>query len=302
MDLKELLSNTIRDYQLPKAGPELFIAVDLDGTMTHHDMSVSPRVITAVQEHLAAGTNLVICTGRGIVGAQVAMEQLGIESGYAVCSNGAIVLAVGDTRKAHSETTLREISPTARQENPPVFLLQAHTFNPSSDIEILSRELPAAIMAVESIDDMRRITAEFPPGELSGESIIVPLAKLSHPEATRLTVRVPELSAQELLTKIAELGLHGVEYAVGWSAWMDVSPKGITKATGLADVLKTLKISQENTVAIGDSGNDREMLRWAKLGVAMGNAPEYVAQWANIQTADVQHDGAALVLEALLRN
>lgn len=320
MQIQEALSATIRERNIPKAGPELFVAVDIDGTMAHHDMSVSPRVIAAAQAHLAAGTNLVVCTGRGIVGAQVAMEQLEINSGYAVCSNGAIVLAVGETGKAyyaaqnlsstqHSDSTAQpsintthEISPAARQENPPVFLLQAHTFDPSSDIEIISREIPGSIMAVESIDDVRHITAEFPLGELSGESVIVPLEELSHPQATRLTIRVPDLSAQELLEKVKELGLHGVEYAVGWSAWMDVSPKGITKATGLADILETLGLPQNNTVAIGDSGNDREMLRWAALGVAMGNAPEYVAQWADIRTADVKEDGAALVLEALLAN
>lgn len=286
---------------LPSAGPELFIALDIDGTLLAHDTSVSPRVIDALQAHLAAGTQIVICTGRGVSGAQVAMQDLGISSGYAVCANGAIIITVG--AGANSPSALHQTTPLSSAVSlpePPVQLLTSHTFDPSNEIKIVSAALPNALIAVESVTDPRRVNHEFPPGELTGEFVVLPVNQLAHPECTRLTIRTPELSAMELLARIEKLGLHAVEYAIGWSAWLDISPKGISKASGLDDVLEYLDLPRENTVTIGDSGNDCEMLEWARLGVAMGNAPEYVRAHANALTADVSHDGAALVLEALL--
>ncbi len=50
-------------------------------------------------------------------------------------------------------------------------------------------------------------------------------------------------------------------------------------------------------VAIGDNFNDLEMLRFAGLGVAMGNAPEPVKQAAKMVTASNDEDGVAQVLE-----
>ena len=286
---------------LPSAGSELFIALDIDGTLLQHDTSVSSRVKAALAAHIEAGTNLVICTGRGISGAQVAMQEVGISSGYAVCANGAIILAVGDTPKSFSgKMPISKIPATVSFAEPPVHLLKAHTFNPRNEIALVANALPDALIAVESVTDARRVNRPFPPGELTGDFEVLPVTELAHPNCTRLTVRTPELTATELLKVIENLGLHAVEYAIGWSAWLDISPKGISKATGMQDVCNYLRLPQKNTVAIGDSGNDCEMLSWARLGVAMGNAPKYVKDHADALTEDVEHDGAALVLEALL--
>ncbi|XCB29212.1 HAD family hydrolase [Arcanobacterium hippocoleae] len=286
---------------LPAAGAELFIALDIDGTLLHHDTSVSPRVITALQAHIAAKTNIVICTGRGISGAQAAMQSLGISHGYAVCANGAIIITIGDDSESPAAIhTTSALNSNVSLAEPPVRLLTSHTFDPAAEIKTIIEALPEALIAVESAADLRRVNREFPPGELTGGFQILPISELAHPQTTRLTIRTPELSSAELLAKIDMLGLHAVEYAIGYSAWLDISPKGISKAAGLTDVLKYLRLPRANTVAIGDSGNDCEMLAWAQLGVAMGNAPEYVRAHANAITEDVDHDGAALVLEALL--
>lgn len=49
-------------------------------------------------------------------------------------------------------------------------------------------------------------------------------------------------------------------------------------------------------VAFGDSFNDLDMLQYAGLGVAMGNAPEAIKAAANRVTANNNEDGIALVL------
>jgi hydroxymethylpyrimidine pyrophosphatase-like HAD family hydrolase len=56
-------------------------------------------------------------------------------------------------------------------------------------------------------------------------------------------------------------------------------------------------VPAEATLAVGDGGNDIEMLRWAGLGVAMGHAPDEVKAAADEVTGSVHEDGLAQVLE-----
>jgi len=97
------------------------------------------------------------------------------------------------------------------------------------------------------------------------------------------------------------IGLHGVNYAIGFSSWLDLAPEGVSKASGLEAVRESLGVDAAHTVAVGDQRNDIEMLQWAARGVAMGQAPPEVLAVADEVTADVVGDGLALVLEDLLR-
>lgn len=271
------LRGAIQDAGSPHAGPDLFIALDIDGTVLRHNNTLSPRVGEALQAHIAAGTHLCLATGRGIYGTKEAVEKAGLNEGIVVCSNGAITIDLRDDS-----------------------VIDLKTFNPSREIAILADVLPHGIFAVESLHEPRRLTANFPDGELTGPSVILPLEKLAIPNATRLTVRHLGMNPHELATIVHEAGLPGVEYAIGWTAWLDVSPRGVSKAAALEDVRASFGIASECTIAAGDGGNDLDMLRWAHLGVAMGSAPDSVKAAADAVTAGVDADGLALLLEELL--
>ena len=78
---------------------------------------------------------------------------------------------------------------------------------------------------------------------------------------------------------------------------VEISPVGITKATGVQDVARPLDVAAEDVVAFGDMPNDIPMLRWAGHGVAMGNAHPDAMAAANEVTAANDDDGLARVLE-----
>ena len=81
-------------------------------------------------------------------------------------------------------------------------------------------------------------------------------------------------------TLAERIGLHGVSYFVGWSAWLDIAPQGVNKATALAEVVAGLGCRASDVLAIGDGRNDIEMLTWAGRGVALGDACDEVRQAA----------------------
>ncbi len=299
------LTTAMADTNLPSAGEDLMIALDIDGTVLGHDGSLSERVERAINAHLAAGTHLLLATGRGIHGTQLALEQIGIRDGVAVCSNGAITLGLGRTFLPSDVIAGRPIiEPRSKLRaldvGVPFRILNYHTFDPRPEIAMLHAAVPEALLAVEELDGPRRVSEHFPPGELSGPSIVLPVDQLGVSEATRLTVRVLGMSSQELLEVVDSMGMKGVEYAVGWTAWLDVSPYGISKASALEALRESLGVAPGATVAVGDGGNDLEMMRWAGCGVAMAGAPGYVVDAADASTASVYEDGLADVLEELL--
>jgi hypothetical protein len=114
----------------------------------------------------------------------------------------------------------------------------------------------------------------------------------------KLLVRKPGMPSAQLAAALnRHVGLLGdITYSTN-DGLIEVSPIGISKATGLQDVSRPLGIEAEDVVAFGDMPNDVPMLRWAGHGVAMGNAhPEAIAA-ANEVTAPNADDGLARVLE-----
>jgi HAD superfamily hydrolase (TIGR01484 family) len=81
---------------------------------------------------------------------------------------------------------------------------------------------------------------------------------------------------------------------------IEVNPRGVTKAAGLQVVADYLGIQPEQVVAMGDSLNDIPMLRWAGLGIAMGNAQPPVKSAADWVTRSCDEDGVAYAIEKLL--
>jgi hydroxymethylpyrimidine pyrophosphatase-like HAD family hydrolase len=114
---------------------------------------------------------------------------------------------------------------------------------------------------------------------------------------SRVIIRDPEATADAFVELAARLGLQGTDYVVGWTAWLDLAPVGVSKASGLEIVGRELGVGADDVLAIGDGRNDIEMLRWAGRGVAMGQAIDQVREAADAVTASVYDDGAAVELD-----
>jgi len=78
--------------------------------------------------------------------------------------------------------------------------------------------------------------------------------------------------------------------------------KGCNKATGIEKLAQHLGISNEEIIAIGDASNDKEMIEYAGLGVAMGNAEDEIKMLANFITKSNEEDGVAYVINKFIIN
>jgi hydroxymethylpyrimidine pyrophosphatase-like HAD family hydrolase len=179
---------------------------------------------------------------------------------------------------------------------PPLEVVREETFDAAPAVAAILERHPTALVAVEERGVGYRVTKEFPTGELSGEMILTEVDDLVSAPDSRVIIRDPNATADDFVALAAELGLHGTDYVVGWTAWLDLAPVGVSKASGLAHVAGRLGVDPADVLAIGDGRNDIEMLHWAGRGVAMGQAIQAVQDAADDVTAPVTEDGAAVEL------
>ncbi len=249
------------------------VALDIDGTLVDHDEQMTPAVAAAVLGARDAGAHIVLATGRSVHGIGRISTMLRLESGHCIASNGAITFTY-----------------------PPVEITSSVTFDPEPAVRMVLERVPDALVAVEVIGRGYRANGVFPEGEITGEMWIESVEDLVREPVTRVIIRDPQSSADDFVAMGEQVGLHGINYFVGYTAWLDLAPEGVSKASALADVAAVLGVAQADVLAIGDGRNDVEMLRWAGRGVAMGQAPDEVKAVADHVSGTLAEDGAATEL------
>ena len=278
-------------HTTPESTPESswqprLVALDIDGTIlkwvegsgtTREE--ISPAVKESVHRALDAGAHVVLASGRSPHGMTNVADLLELHAAdrdrlWVVASSGAVVFRY-----------------------PPLAVVHEETFDARPAVEAILDRHPSALVAVEERGVGYRVNSHFPDGELSGDMIVTEIDELLAAEVSRVIIRDPDSTADEFVALAAGLGLQGTNYVVGWTAWLDLAPVGVSKASGLEYVAKELGVSADETLAIGDGRNDLEMFEWAHRGVAMGQAIEDVLAAADDVTGTVYDDGVATELD-----
>jgi len=259
------------------------IALDIDGTILDYDGTLSGAVKDAVIAAEKAGHTIVLASGRDLTAMQPIVEMLGLTNGRIVCSNGCVIVHLDPHFGAG------------------YWIEQVSTFDAEPLIRSIAEHLPTARFAVEDVGRGYRVNELFNEGELGGEFHLVPFDQLAGGGlVTRVVIRGGDETPEEFSQAIASLGMTGMSYFVGYNAWMDVVPDGVSKASALEQVRAKLGIPIERTLAIGDGHNDIDMLQWAGRGVAMGQADLEVRMAADHVTESVSRDGVAHALRPIL--
>lgn len=266
---------------LPDQAEQILVALDVDGTLLLPE-GASDLVIQNVHDALNAGMVLAIASGRGVEAVRPVLELLQVESMWAVTSNGG---------------SLVRYDPSADNG---VRVIRRHTFSPDTAIDLLLKRFPDVYIGVE-VPEGFLIDRPFPGNVFFEPTWVRPMSELRLVDTTRVVAMVEDMEIRDFEAALGEIGMGEIaQFAVGWTTWVDIGPKGVTKATGLQDLVEELGIPQRGTVSVGDGLNDVEMLEWAAHGVAMGSALPSVKAIADAVTTTVENEGSAAVLRALL--
>ncbi|MFD1721286.1 HAD family hydrolase [Amnibacterium endophyticum] len=260
------------------------VALDIDGTVLTEDGELNPPVRRAILAARARGHEVMLATGRSAASTIPVARAAGIDPEYLVCANGAVTLK----RDASAQDGYRREF--------------VETFDPTEVLGTIRAALSDALFAVEDEEGFFRYTERFPASAVGPAGEQVDWDDLLTVRATRVVVVSPTSATEEFLGAVERMGLHRVSYAVGWTAWLDIAPDGVNKATAMERVRKALDVPRDRVVAAGDGRNDIDLLEWASaegVGAAMGQAPPEVHRAAGELLPPVTEDGLATLLDRL---
>ena len=257
-------------------------ALDLDGTLLNRNNEVTLATRQAIARAVEHGVVVVPATGRPLASLPPVVAKLpGIR--YAITSNGAAVWDLGD-------------DPMGAVHSRYANAAQRHTSEPAC---LLHRLMPTEV-ARETFDLFQQYD-----GELSvfsdGLAIKTPegIAKLTSRTAHFLSSEARQNLFFDSTEKTAAAlpkfqAIPGVAVVQGSPDNIEVTAAGVDKGSALLALADLLGIPHENTLAVGDSENDRAMLEKAGIAAVMANGmPQIKALGDLVIEADCDHDGVA---------
>ena len=295
--------------------PVRLIALDLDGTLLNRKGEVSPRTQAALQYAVDHGVVVVPATGRPLASRPPVGAQLpGVR--YAITSNGAAVWDLGSDPLGAVYS--RYSNAAQRRTSEPVCLVHrllppetarevaALCLDCRADLRIFAdgrAYTDAASMEYAALRFARRFGSTEARQPNDGRFTMVRdfpewMSRHAHEvEKTCVFLGSVEMAQAELPRFQA---IAGVEVVQGSPENIEVTAAGVDKGSALLSLAGRLGIPRENTLAVGDSENDRAMLQKAGIAAVMANGiPEIKAMAALVSKADCDHDGVAEILEKL---
>ena len=261
------------------------IAVDMDGTLLDENKEISNRCQKAIYNLKQKGKKIVIATGRPLNGVMNYLEKLDLfdENDYVVAFNGALVQSTKTKQiifnKPLSLLEYKELYAVSQQLGVNIHALTNKSVltpknNPFTKIESSINRIPIIEGAVEDV---------------AFSTVIVKVMFIDEPE--KLDAIIPLLPAW---VKDKYSILRSAPY------FLEFLDKSVNKGAGVSAIAKVLGLEPEEVICIGDAGNDLAMIRYAGLGVAMGNAVPEVKSAADYITHSNEEDGVAHVIEKFM--
>lgn len=262
--------------------PIRLLAVDLDDTLLTSDLRISPRSRQALRRARERGVQVVLATGRMFISALPFARLLGLD-GPMICYNGATVRRVGDGRILRRRPlplplALKLVREAQRRS------IDIHAYIHD---DLLVAEEGEAVRYYERVAGVKAQVVRD----------VAACLEARGQDPDKLLCVVPEGKAPFWRRFFQEVAGGAAHVTGSKSRFVEMMSAGVDKGEALAWLAGTLGLQPEQVMALGDSYNDMEMLRYAGLGVAMGNAPAAVQEAVGRVTGDHDHDGVAEAVE-----
>lgn len=260
--------------------------MDLDDTLLRDDWTISPRVVEAIQKARNQGVIMTIATGRMPISARPYAEQLKLDVPV-ITYHGAMIQQV-----LSGEILFRRVIPSplaaeiVRDVSERGFYVQVYLKDRviTSELNEWSREYARISSVHIEKEDLSLLLSQEPEGV---EKILL------MSEETKLDQLAPLLEQHYGKT---------VHITKSKACFLEMIDGNVNKGVALASLAEKFGIPQKEVMAIGDSFNDLEMIKYAGLGVAMGNARTEIKEQANIVTLTNEEDGVAEAIERYVLN
>ncbi|MGG1314433.1 Cof-type HAD-IIB family hydrolase [Cohnella laeviribosi] len=255
------------------------VAMDLDDTLLRDDLSVSEATKAAMAKAIAQGVHLTIATGRMFASAKQVAEQVGINVPI-ITYQGSLIRNLLDSQVLYERFVPKE---TAR-------LLYEYTREHGLYLQTYIND------RLYAFNDGEKLVAYAKQSNIP--YIVEPeFDRLPEGHHTKLMIIDAPERLQELAPILRPLVGEDVHVTTSKPNYLEFIHREGTKGHALRFLASHYGIPIEQTIAIGDAWNDREMIEAAGLGVAMANAVPALREIADYVTLSNNEDGVRHVLE-----
>lgn len=274
--------------------PFKLIALDIDGTLLTTRGEITPRTSQALNQARKLGVQIVLVTGRRFGSARELLQRLELDVPL-VSHNGALTknvetLEVIDFHPLDSQLACEVIQ-----------------FGRAHGVDMICNDDPHGLgtMVIEGISPDNKAMHRYLNQYRSSVVEVADLIEYVKAPPIQLTVSGRCDPTEEFELKLHEaLGDQVQIFKTRYRSYdltiLDVLGQNASKGKSLATVAAKHGIAREEIMAVGDNHNDLTMLRYAGLGVVMGNAEDELKQMGFAQTASNEEDGVALAIEKFI--
>ena len=263
------------------------LALDLDGTLTNDQKIVTPRTRAALDAAIAQGVTVVLASGRPTAGILPLAKDLGLDKkgGCILSYNGGKIVdcATGETlyEKTLDPAVVPELCAFAAAQDVAVLTYNSEGIVCERDKdEWANKECFTTKLPMIHVDDL-------------ASYVDYPICKML---ITLDPARRDEVCAAGKQQFAGRIDLYPSS-----PFFIEAVPLGVAKDGSLAALLEHMGLTRDNLMACGDGLNDRSMIAFAGMGVAMQNAEQPVKDVADYVTAaDNNHDGVAEAVEKFI--
>lgn len=262
------------------------LVLDIDGTLTNSEKQITPRTRAALKAAQEKGVWVVLASGRPTYGIMPVAKQLELEQrgGYILSFNGGRIIDAKTGEVIYQKTLPPEIPALlydlSREYKTNIMTyLDETVITPKKEDPYVALECRINGMQVREVEDFKSF-------------VRFPVTKC-------LMVEEGDYLAQVEQKVKARLG-DTLSVLRSEPFFLEIMPKQIDKAYSLGRLLEHLGLAREQMIACGDGFNDRSMIEFAGLGVAMANAQEPVKAAADYITLSNDEDGVAAVVERFI--
>lgn len=262
------------------------VFIDVDGTLIRSDHSISAATFNIIQKLKEKNILVVLVSARPLSGIEPIAEKTGLLNNPIASLNGAYIASKGKiifeakididiTNRVHEE--LQKYDATTIYYQQGLWFSEVQNFNTDHEQKITS--VPVIIQPFNQTLQYWRINNTGP---------------------NKLMVISEEIIIKEIQDNLKQIFMLDLDIYTSKPTFLEVMNKKASKANAVKFLIDLYNITREETIAIGDNFNDKEMIEFAGTGIAMGNAPDEVKAVADYITDTNNNDGVSKALEKML--
>lgn len=266
---------------------EKVLVLDIDGTLTNSRKEITPSTKEAIQDIMLKGHKVILASGRPTPGMRRYEEELELEKygGYLLSFNGGRIVDCRSGEIIYQRTLPLTIIPGlygfARRNGCGLITYLGSTvisaFEPDEYIKLEAHINGLPVKPVENFVDF----VDF--------------------EINKCLMTKDAETSAVLEKELQEKYGDWVSIYRSEPFFIEIMPRNVNKASSLEKMLAAIGQKRENTICCGDGFNDISMIKYAGVGVAMGNAQPEVKAAADYITATNDEDGLVQVIDRFIR-